>query len=118
MLVRTLVAATLALGLTASASASTIAIVPGTSDLWLAGMPNGSTASFSDSAPAQSPVEVLLLSLSPGDLLSFTATGATDHCDFGVCGPAGPEAISRRGRLRMPLGPRMESAISLRRLMR
>jgi hypothetical protein len=82
------VAATLALGLTASASASTI--VPGTSDLWLAGMPNGSTASFSDVAPGQSPVE-LLLSFAPGDHLLFAATGLTDHCDFGGCGLAGPE---------------------------
>ena len=88
MLVRTLIAATLALGLTASASASTI--VPGTSDLWLAGMPNGSTASFSDSAPGQSPVQ-LLLSFSPGDSLYVSATGLTDHCDFGGCGLAGPE---------------------------
>lgn len=88
MLVRTLIAATLALGLTASASASTI--VPGTSDLWLAGMPNGSTASFSDVAPGQSPVE-LLLSFSSGDHLLFAATGLTDHCDFGGCGLAGPE---------------------------
>src|SRR5437867_3772803 len=33
--------------------------VPGTADLWLAGMPDGSTASFGDSAPGQSPVLVV-----------------------------------------------------------
>jgi hypothetical protein len=88
VLFRTLVAATLALGVTASARASSI--VPGTSDPWLAGMPDGSTASFSDSAPAQSPVQALL-SFSPGDLLYFSASGSTDHCDFGACGLAGPE---------------------------
>jgi PEP-CTERM motif len=88
VMVRILVAATLALGLTASANASTI--VPGTSNPWLAGMPDGSFASFSDSAPLQSPVEVLL-SFSPFDFLSFTSTGTTDHCDFGLCGMAGAD---------------------------
>lgn len=88
MLVRILVATTLALGLTASANASTI--VPGTANPWLAGMPDASTAFFSDSAPGQSPVQVLL-SFSPGDFLVFTSTGATDHCDFGLCGLAGPD---------------------------
>ena len=87
-MVRILVAAMLALGLTASANASTI--VPGTSNPWLAGMPGGSTASFSDTAPFQSPVEVLL-SFSPFDFLSFTSTGATDHCDFGGCLMAGAD---------------------------
>jgi len=85
---RTLIAAALALGLTATANASTI--VPGTSDPWLAGMPNGSTASLLDTAPAQSPAQVLLAFL-PGDILTFSATGLTDHCDFGGCGLAGPE---------------------------
>src|SRR5262245_49267494 len=74
VLVRTLIAAAVALGLTASANASTITIVPGTSDPWLAGMPNGSTASLLDIAPAQSPVQVLLAFL-PGDALRFSATG-------------------------------------------
>lgn len=50
--------------------------VPGTSDPWLAGMPAGSTASGSDVAPAQSPVEVLGLNLGLGGFLTFTsATG-------------------------------------------
>jgi PEP-CTERM motif len=86
--VRTLLAAALALGLTANARAGTI--VPGTADPWLAGMPNGSTASFGDTAPAQSPAQVFL-ALSPGNMLTFTSSGSTDHCDFGGCGLAGAE---------------------------
>jgi PEP-CTERM motif len=92
--VRTLIAMAVALGLTASANASTI--VPGTSDPWLAGMPDGSTASVLDTAPAQSPVQVLLAFL-PGDVLTFSATGSTDHCDFGGCGLAGPEGDAGEG---------------------
>jgi len=54
--------------------------VPGTSDPWLAGMPNGSSASynsgsgeFPDLAPAQSPV--LVSGIVPGTMLMWTATG-------------------------------------------
>lgn len=69
--------------------------VAATSDPWLAGMPNGSTASSGDVAPAQSPVEVLGLVFSPGSLLRFSAVGSTDHCDAGSCGlaPAEGDAI-------------------------
>ena len=87
-MVRILAVATLALGLTASANASTI--VPGTSNPWLAGMPEGTTAAYSDTAFDQSPVEVAL-SFAPGDHLVFTSTGTTDHCDGGGCGLAGAE---------------------------
>jgi hypothetical protein len=52
-------------------SAATIISVPGTSDMWLAGMPNGSTASTNDSAPAQSPVLVTGIPLIPGTYLRF-----------------------------------------------
>lgn len=58
--------------------------VPATSDLWLAGMPNGSTASSGDSAPAQSPVEVTGFVLTPVASLQFSATGLTDHCTNGA----------------------------------
>jgi hypothetical protein len=54
-------------------------------------MPDGSTACCGDSAPAQSPTEVLGLPLTPGAMLTFSATGATDHCIGGGCGLAGPE---------------------------
>ena len=60
--------------------------VPGTSDPWLAGMPNGSTASLGDVAPAQSPVQVLGLSLGLRGFLTFTgATGGV--LNFGGCPP-------------------------------
>jgi hypothetical protein len=52
--------------------------VPGSADPWLAGMPDGSTASNGDVAPAQSPVEVLGLPIIQGTSLRFTATGLTD----------------------------------------
>jgi hypothetical protein len=88
MFVRTLAAAALALGLAASANASTIVIVPGTSNPWLAGMPAGTTADAGDVAPAQSPVEI---AVTAGDVLWIFATGATDHCPGFACGAAGAE---------------------------
>ncbi len=56
---------------------STVAIVPGSADPYLAGMPNGSTASIDDSAPGQSPVLVSGLTVAPGDRLSFSVAGST-----------------------------------------
>jgi hypothetical protein len=59
--------------------------VPGTADAWLAGMPNGTTASAGpngnlfDSAPTDSPVLVSGLNLSPGQILNFSATGAVNY---------------------------------------
>ena len=90
VLIRTAVAAALTLAFATGASASAIVIVPGTSNPWLSGMPPGSTAAFSDVAPFQSPAEVPL-AFSGGSLFMFSATGLTDHCDFGLCGLAGPE---------------------------
>jgi hypothetical protein len=58
--------------------------VPGTSDPWLAGMPDGSTASLEDVAPDQSPVLVPGLSLAPGLILTFSASGGVSN------GPAIP----------------------------
>ena len=72
------------------AIADTIVTVPGTSNPWLAGMPNGSKASDGDVAPDQSPV-LVGSPFSPGDIFTFSATGLTDHCIGGSCGPAGPE---------------------------
>ncbi len=66
--------------------------VPGSADPWLAGMPDGSTASGGDVAPAQSPVEVLGLPIVPGTSLRFFATGLTAH---GPTQPlAGPDGSS------------------------
>jgi len=62
----------------ASAGVATV-VVPGTSDPWLAGMPDGSTASLEDSAPAQSPVEVLGLNYAAGGVLTFSVTGSVNY---------------------------------------
>ena len=49
--------------------------VPGTSDPWLAGMPDGSKASSVDSAPYQSPILVPGIDLIPGGVLTFSVSG-------------------------------------------
>jgi hypothetical protein len=55
-------------------------------------MPNGSTASSGDVAPAESPVQVLGLSYSAGDFLTFSATGIEG---FGPGDPtSGPDGIA------------------------
>ncbi len=65
-------------------------VVPGTSTPWLAGMPNGSTSSGGDSAPAQSPILVLGISLTSGSALVFTASGAVTNGSGGITdGPDG-----------------------------
>lgn len=48
--------------------------VPGTADPWLAGMPDGSTASITDVAPAQSPVLVSGMLITPGSRYSASAS--------------------------------------------
>lgn len=65
--------------------------VPATSNPWLAGMPDGTTASFNDSAPAHSPVQVAGPLIVGGKRLSFNAVGYTDHCPAGECGVARPD---------------------------
>jgi hypothetical protein len=90
-LVFTLVLTLTLLGGTAAQAAPILISVPGTADPWLAGMPDGSTASSGDVAPGQSPIEVLGLVFAPGDLLWFTAAGSTDHCTGGGCGLAPAE---------------------------
>ena len=59
-----------------------IITVPGTADPWLAGMPAGSTASSGDTAPAESPVEVLDpgVNVSLGGVLRFAARGSVGFC--------------------------------------
>ena len=49
--------------------------VPGTSDPWLAGMPNGTGASNGDVAPTHSAVLMKGTVLKPGNALSFAAVG-------------------------------------------
>jgi len=66
-----------------AAQAQTI-IVPGTSDPWLAGMPDGSIDPAAggypaSTAPGQSPVLVSGISISPGAAYSFSGSGATGN---------------------------------------
>jgi PEP-CTERM motif len=58
-----------------SRAGSVVVVVPGTSDPWLAGMPNGSTASGGDVAPAQSPVLVPGILDPAGSPMTFSASG-------------------------------------------
>ena len=85
-----------ALGLTALPAAAvpgTASLtVPGTSDLWLAGAPNGTPASFDDSAPGQSPVLVSGLPLAAGDSLTFTVGGSVSNVPFGSGPP--PDGVN------------------------
>lgn len=66
--------------------------VPGTSDPWLAGMPNGSTASQgggepADVAPAQSP-QLFPVAITGGTILHWSARGTVGH-PGDVAGPDG-----------------------------
>jgi hypothetical protein len=66
--------------------------VPGTSDPWLAGMPNGSTASGGDVAPNQSPVQLTGVTFAPGDRVSIaSASGTVSNGPSGCCPVTGPE---------------------------
>lgn len=64
-------------GLAWAGSASAL-YVPAASDPWLAGMPDGSTASGGDTAPAQSPVAV---AVAAGWTISFSVTGEASNCN-------------------------------------
>jgi hypothetical protein len=63
----------------------TVVRVPGTSNPYLAGMPDGTWASHGDRAPEQSPV-LVLVTLADGAAVSFAASGAVEH------GPYSPPA--------------------------
>jgi len=56
--------------------------VPGTSDPWLAGMPNGTTAnyysSFGDIAPTESPTQIPT-TLNPGQVINFQFQGSVSN---------------------------------------
>jgi len=62
-----------------ASSAAFAETVPGTSNPYLAGMPNGSSCCSGDSAPAQSPVLVTSVTVTPGSALTFTVTGSVDN---------------------------------------
>ncbi len=79
------------LGSVANAVAAT---VPGSADPWLAGMPNGATASYDyfnggyDTAPAQSPTQVTEVPITAGAEFTFTASGLVSR---GIPSSSGPD---------------------------
>ncbi len=73
-----------------AASAVTIT-VPGTSSPFLAGMPNGSTDGLGSTAPAQSPVQVTGITITPGTSLTFSTTGVVGN------GPGQPLSFNPDG---------------------
>ena len=68
---------------------SVVVPVPGTSNPYLAGMPNGSLCCSGDAAPAQSPAQVTGLPLTAGATLTFSATGGVTYDP--VFAPNGPD---------------------------
>ncbi|MGE5172089.1 MAG: hypothetical protein ACM3JC_17135 [Rudaea sp.] len=73
----TVVTVLLLLGVASTAPAQTI--VPGTSDPYLAGMPNGSACCSGDVAPTNSPVQVTTIAVTPGATITFNVTGGVDN---------------------------------------
>ena len=70
-------------------------VVPGTADLWLAGMPDGSTASSDDVAPDESPILVTGISITSGSAFTFSATGTVSRGEpLPFYGPLGEPNIS------------------------
>lgn len=65
--------------------------INGTDDPWLAGMPAGSTASYDDTAPAESPIQVSSIPVVPGTYITLTnVSGGVRHDpSLPLDGPAG-----------------------------
>jgi hypothetical protein len=94
LILSTIIGGSLA-GLTLAANAGVV-VVPGTSDPWLSGQPNGTTASSEDVAPAQSPVYAG--SVTPGGTVTWTATGLVGNGPLEPqFGPNGDVTGSRYG---------------------
>ena len=94
-------------------SQAAVISVPGTSDIWLAGMPDGTAASSGDSAPTHSPVFVNGVDLSVESITFNNVTGGVRHnpgCPPGCFDPDGgtffnhaPGAINGLSDLRAPI---------------
>jgi len=87
-------AGVLALGAQAVLAGSMTLTVPGTADPWLAGMPPGTLSNVgtpepADVAPANSPVEVVGVTIAPGVVIIFGASGAVSHGP--CCAAFGPD---------------------------
>jgi hypothetical protein len=63
--------------------------VPGTSNPWLAGMPDGTVAEYGDIAPANSPVLVPLKFVGGSWIEVSNVTGAVAHGEYPTVGPEG-----------------------------
>lgn len=74
-----------------SGSLNCAVTVPGTSNPWLSGMPNGTDAGDGDTAPNQSATEVNCLTVFPGDRLTFTPNGMVSNGPFSCCPVSGAE---------------------------
>jgi hypothetical protein len=82
-----LVAPLLAVGVASASAQSVTFVVAADSNPWLAGMPDGSTAISSDSAPAQSPLLVTGIDLGLNSSLTFTnVSGGASNA--GGCPPS------------------------------
>lgn len=85
-----------------SALAGSFITVPGTSNLWLAGMPDGSTAGDGmDSAPGQSPV-LAPVSVAGGDVFSFEVTGSVLNGDGPLDLPPDGDVFTLQARIPGP----------------
>jgi len=73
-----------------AASWTTVAVFS-QADPWLAGMPAGTTASVTDIATNQSPVELKDIPIIPGNILIFSGVGLVSH--GGGTFPSGPEGL-------------------------
>ncbi len=76
-------------------NAGVLVSVSGTASPYLAGMPNGSSLPFGDSAPGQSPVLVSGISIFGGAQLQFDATGSVSYNNVSFSGPDGSFVFSR-----------------------
>ena len=86
-------------------------VVPGNTDPYLAGMPDGATASAGDTAPDESPILVEGLRLKPATSSAIRAEGGVFLGPGGPAPDATPDGDSSFGHIR-PV-PRMASLISL-----
>jgi hypothetical protein len=79
----------------ASAASNTVT-VPGTADVWLAGQANGTILqgiyALFDQAPTNSPVLASTgLSLTAGNVITFSATGSTNYAPLPGCASPSPD---------------------------
>lgn len=78
------------------AQGATVSVfVPGSANPYLAGMPNGTTATNGDIAPNQSPLLVTGLNISQTNYLNFSASGTASYNSWIYYGPDGGPLFTR-----------------------